>query len=402
MSHKILVADDSQTIQKVISLASKGQDFDLISCLSANELMESLSNDIDLILLDFSLDESKDGYELCAKIKTECPNVPVMALLGVFDSVDEANFQKAGYGDRIVKPFETEKFINKCIALINDDGNKFIPSEDDEAIELDSEEWTVDGPSVDEEQLDATAEHDISDLDDIDETTEIRVDQLDSELAGWGFDPDELAKKDVTHHFDEFPPVIGEEALVRESVELSADLPDVIEDNIDVSDETREIELPVEISDVDSEMSEVIMEDETEFDDNDFDVASEEEFESLKSELASELEGSPDDFWAAPDEPTKEVVESLEVVDRRSDLDTEKEIEVKLDEAQSENFQLNAIPDDIVEGIRKDLKPLVEKYVQEYCEKEVERVVWEIVPDLAENIIKKELSTLRKNVEQSL
>ena len=121
MSYKILVADDSQTIQKVISLASKEQDFSLVSCLDESELFDNLNKNTDLVLLDFALSDELNGYELCKKITEEQPNVPVMAMLGVFDSIDESEYKNSGFADKIVKPFETERFIHKCIALLNNE-----------------------------------------------------------------------------------------------------------------------------------------------------------------------------------------------------------------------------------------------------------------------------------------
>ena len=63
---------------------------------------------------------------------------------------------------------------------------------------------------------------------------------------------------------------------------------------------------------------------------------------------------------------------------------------------------MSSLPDGLEEALRKDLEPLVEKYVKDYCEKEVERLIWEIIPDLAENVIKKELSTIRETVISSM
>lgn len=415
MSHKILVADDSQTIQKVISLASKDQDFDLIQCLSANELFENISEEIELVLLDFSLDDNKSGYELCREIRTKFPKIPVMALLGVFDSVDESEFKQSGFGERIVKPFETEKFINKCIVLLNEEPTAL---EEVDSSGIDSEEditqsWSVESPDQEgsnlEDELDATAEHNLADFEEHEDATrEIQIGKLDSELVGWGFDPDELAKKDVTTHFDEFPPVIGEEIPDEAPSEMSPSIDSipVVEDTAglkselddDFSDETQEINFsPDDVEDHTEQVDES-----DQFDENHFDVASDEEFESLKSELASELEDDPDDFWSHEDEvePAREESEKLEIVDHRVDEpDSSDEINYTASEG---DFKLNSLPDELVENIRNDLAPLVEKYVRDYCEKEVEKVIWEIVPDLAENIIKKELAALRKNVERSV
>ena len=168
MSFKILVADDSQTIQKVISLASKEQDFNLVSCLDESELFDNLNKNTDLVLLDFALSDELNGYELCKKIIEEQPNVPVMAMLGVFDSIDENEYQNSGFADKIVKPFETERFIHKCIALLN---NENIETEKEDS---EHEGWSV---SSDADEIEDVDHEDNAD-EDSDVTTEIAVSEI--------------------------------------------------------------------------------------------------------------------------------------------------------------------------------------------------------------------------------
>ena len=113
MTTKIIVADDSQTIQKVIKITFGNRKYDLVPCLTEAELLDNLSDDISLVLLDFSLSETKSGYELGKLVKSKNAGVPIMALLGTFDTVDEDSFRASGYSDKVVKPFETEKFVSR-------------------------------------------------------------------------------------------------------------------------------------------------------------------------------------------------------------------------------------------------------------------------------------------------
>jgi len=39
--------------------------------------------------------------------------------------------------------------------------------------------------------------------------------------------------------------------------------------------------------------------------------------------------------------------------------------------------------------------------VQEYCQKTIEHVAWEIIPDLAENLIKQHLQSIAEEMKQS-
>ena len=47
------------------------------------------------------------------------------------------------------------------------------------------------------------------------------------------------------------------------------------------------------------------------------------------------------------------------------------------------------------------LRPEIDKMVQEYCQKTIEHVAWEIIPDLAENLIKQHLKTIAEEAKQS-
>ena len=397
MGYKILVADDSQTIQKVISLATKEQDFNLVSCLDENELFDNLNKNADLVLLDFALSDDVSGYELCKKIKDSEPSVPVMAMLGVFDSVDEDEFANSGFSDRIVKPFETEKFINQCLALLNNE-----QTEQEDISEDEHEGWSVDG--------------DASDDIDEDETTEITLDSsqaqeqnddLTQELSGWGFDPNELMKKDVTQHFDEFPPVIEDE-VEQETNEES--LEESTED--DYIDRTQEMELP-DLSDEpedatkEYDLSELKLEKDVKpVEDTQVSLDEEDEFDDLKSELVDELDNELGDggLWAVDENiDTEPAVNQVENDHGQEENISENITLVKEGPVEQEIHQsMSSLPDGLEEALRKDLEPLVEKYVKDYCEKEVERLIWEIIPDLAENVIKKELSTIRETVISSM
>jgi hypothetical protein len=48
------------------------------------------------------------------------------------------------------------------------------------------------------------------------------------------------------------------------------------------------------------------------------------------------------------------------------------------------------------------LKDIVREVVAEYCRQGVDKVAWEVIPDLAENLIKKELQKLSDKVTKDL
>ena len=69
MGKKILLADDSITIQKVIELTFSDEDFEVVTVGNGRLALEKLSEvRPDIVLCDIIMPE-KDGYEVCEQIK---------------------------------------------------------------------------------------------------------------------------------------------------------------------------------------------------------------------------------------------------------------------------------------------------------------------------------------------
>ena len=120
MASRVLIADDSLTIQKVIGITLANSGYELVECVNEEELYKKIeSNQFDLILLDFNLSDSKSGYELSKHINSLMPEAAIIVMLGTFDSIDESQFASCGIADKIVKPFESSKFIKKCRDLLD-------------------------------------------------------------------------------------------------------------------------------------------------------------------------------------------------------------------------------------------------------------------------------------------
>ena len=72
----------------------------------------------------------------------------------------------------------------------------------------------------------------------------------------------------------------------------------------------------------------------------------------------------------------------------------------KIDEAVA--VPENLVSDDFQEKLQAELTekltPIVEEYAKEYCKNSIEKIAWEIIPDLAENIIKKEIQKISDSI----
>ena len=119
---RILVADDSVTIQKVIALTFADEPFEVKSVGTGSEALELVKTwKPDIVLADVIMPQM-NGYELCKAVKQleEASPVPVLLLAGTFEAFDEEEAKSVGADDFITKPFESGELIEKVKTLIGD------------------------------------------------------------------------------------------------------------------------------------------------------------------------------------------------------------------------------------------------------------------------------------------
>jgi CheY-like chemotaxis protein len=120
MSKKLLLADDSITIQKVIGITFANEDYQLAIVDNGNDALEKAREfHPDLVLADVFM-PGKNGYELCAAVKQDptLKSVPVLLLSGTFEPFDEEKARDAGADGWIAKPFESQALIDRVEELI--------------------------------------------------------------------------------------------------------------------------------------------------------------------------------------------------------------------------------------------------------------------------------------------
>lgn len=120
MSHKLLLADDSVTIQKVIELTFADEDIEVIAVSNGAQAISIAPIERpDIVLADVGMPE-RDGYEVAAFIKRtpSLSHVPVLLLTGAFEPIDEGRAKAAGCDGVLVKPFEPQMVISRVKDLI--------------------------------------------------------------------------------------------------------------------------------------------------------------------------------------------------------------------------------------------------------------------------------------------
>jgi CheY-like chemotaxis protein len=332
VSHKLLLADDSITIQKVVELILAEEDFEIKSVGNGEEAFAAIpSFRPDVILADIEMPKM-NGYQLCEKIKrTPATNsIPVILLTGAFEPVDEELTKQVGADDVLTKPFESQELISKINAALTVSGMA-------EGAEAETEEVTETEAFAESEAVAeaepfgieaAPVEEDLWAMEELPETAEAEPWSLE---IGSGASTEELIG-------------IAEEAEIESALAIEAE-PAV--------EETKAKEAP-------------------------------------ERKVAA-----PEVALPTNDNIQKMVKESI--------TDTMTALLSSIDIREAVLATLTPLLKDSVEKVLWEVAPdLVEKMLKEMLKgslesltKEVEKVIWETVPDLAETMISKEIERIK-------
>jgi DNA-binding response OmpR family regulator len=120
MAQRLLLADDSITIQKVVELVLAEEDFEIRSVSNGEDALALVDTfRPDIVLADIEMPKM-NGYQLCERIKqnAQSAGIPVILLAGAFEPIDEELAVNVGADDSIVKPFESQELISKINATL--------------------------------------------------------------------------------------------------------------------------------------------------------------------------------------------------------------------------------------------------------------------------------------------
>ncbi len=335
MAYKLLLADDSITIQKVVELVLAEEDF-LIKSVSNGEdalnLLETFKPDI--VLADIEMPKV-NGYNLCDKIKKNpsTSHVPVILLAGAFEPIDEELAKQVGADDTVIKPFESQELISKINAAL-----AVVSAEAEEGIE-----------SAEEEVLEAVAEDDM-----FAEAEAVGV-EVEAAVA-------ESGEEDLWSMED-----------ISEAAEEPAEEASSVEKGFDEAFEIIEDEAPMAVPELKQE--------------------------SVPEERVAQPAARGPVITEA-DMPSKDEFLRLfeKVVDNK--------VEALLSELDIREALLSALMPtmkDAVEKVLWEVAPeLAEKVLKEILKssvssltREVEKVIWETVPDLANTMISREIEKIK-------
>ncbi|TWJ32792.1 response regulator [Geobacter argillaceus] len=120
MSNKLLLADDSVTIQKVVGIIFSNEDYELAVVDNGNAALEKARESHPDIMLVDALMPGINGYEVCQEIRRDpaLKNTPLLLLTGAFEPFDEDKARQCGADDFISKPFDSQSLIESVKKLI--------------------------------------------------------------------------------------------------------------------------------------------------------------------------------------------------------------------------------------------------------------------------------------------
>jgi CheY-like chemotaxis protein len=119
---KLLLADDSITIQKVVALTFADEGVEVVTASDGKEAMAKLADFLpDVVLADVFM-PGATGYEVCEYVKQDAKlkHIPVMLLVGSFEPFDEAEARRVGADEILTKPFQSiRRLIDKVSGLVS-------------------------------------------------------------------------------------------------------------------------------------------------------------------------------------------------------------------------------------------------------------------------------------------
>ena len=123
MGTNLLLADDSITIQKVVNLTFADEGMNVTTVGNGDLALAKIEEMTpDIVMLDVHM-PGLNGYEICEKLKLseKYRNIPVILLVGSFEPFDENEARRVGADDFLTKPFQSiRQLINKVGSLLHD------------------------------------------------------------------------------------------------------------------------------------------------------------------------------------------------------------------------------------------------------------------------------------------
>ncbi len=412
---KILLADPSESVRKVIANAFEDEAFELITACDYDCAVEKVATEApSLILVAVSL-PGKDGYALCENIKGKNSLIPVVMLVGTDETLNSEEALKVRADDYFTRPFNSQDLVEKIGELLA----KYARSAQEERVSVPTRPQTIPSAAIDAEEP-AVVDVEEPAVVDVEEPAMLEV----NEPAAYGEVPSEAMVEETAEPEEhEVDIALGEEPTsdITESSEAflaemgieeeSDDELDIVFGNVETEEESKPEGLGLgeepeeqeddileeflsDIADDDAEMGDII-------------IGDIETNESITEELLT------NDSEVSEAVAQEALPEEIEVSEATVDEVVAEEIqidEVKEDETAADEISFNDdaviegadIPVEMpgvvasvdekgvaVEGIVEISKSKIEELIINNTKEDIKNIAYELVPGLAKEPIAK-------------
>jgi PAS domain S-box-containing protein len=113
-SEKILLVDDEKTLAKMGRLMLERLGYDVITCTSSREALETFQTrpqDFDLVISDKTMPEMT-GFDLAAQLKITRPDIPVIVCTGYSEDIEVNRAAGLGISRLLMKPLSLDDLAN--------------------------------------------------------------------------------------------------------------------------------------------------------------------------------------------------------------------------------------------------------------------------------------------------
>jgi CheY-like chemotaxis protein len=394
-SAKLLLAEDSLTIQKVFEMTFQQSGIALTMVdngIDAVRLAQEISPD--LVVADVSL-PGKDGFHVASELSSPAAGVscPVLILAGTLSPFDEERFKGCGANGVLFKPFEYQELIDKVEALIREPKEPVpAPEEKERHTPSPEEPWDFSDILSEAEKEAGAAPVSLSvKADDRGGSAPSSVGRAGGSLSLGDFD---VSLEDI-----EGKPESKESAPKPEEQDRIASSPDVPEERsrmVEHIEEPAFDDSPSAVTDLTSALETVEELEEVDF------VETIEPHEEKAHQAPPPEEASPSPSAIFPESlsahPEKPAVPpespSVPPSPPAGARTTEEQLRQLFAERAQEIFgQVSA---EIVEKVMWEMAEKLTKEFTERIREYVENVAWEVIPATTEALIREEIARIRE------
>jgi CheY-like chemotaxis protein len=434
---KLLLADDSVTIQKVVNLTFADEGIEVISVSDGDSAMTKiLEISPDIVMLDVNM-PGLNGYQICENVRKSerFKHLPVILLVGSFEPFDEDESRRVGANEYLTKPFQSIRQLVTTVTNLLGSGKIQENSAFDEEIEELKADESVDVSAETPFVLPPVGSFSESiktespEPKEFEEVAEIDAPEVENFYSSDSTEaqkeillPDESDSVYVPKEYDSF------ETTSEQNVPSYSEIDSVWDDQIEVSKETESpaveesiIESPASFFETSEELvpdnieTEAITQEFTDtLNDEDFQAIPNESSEILKDNQVTEIEENRETSSesAAESFPFPEAAsilmldedDLLEIAPREEDFlvnmnyDNDFDSEIRFDDLAFDESTLDITPHSVVAPlINKEMKydidqatidEIVDLVIAKLSDSVVREVAWEVVPTKADAIIK--------------